>query len=511
MGCCRFTFPGYFSEPFRKSLKHMPRNILTLKRCYTFSYVASPQLMFIRFSPSGAVAMLCTVCCSVLLEAAFRAYSLGQGMKEASDYRWSIWAVVGLQIVTIIVGTFAVVLRCFAVSNQMHSLLLIALKKNSILECQNVFLLAMRNWSFLSGTLNCNLRVVFKFFRALEHIFDSFMFLLRLLADLINEFTVILARVVGDCFTFATEKASIIGLGFSNHKKGCDDDDEMMGMLRKELDHSLECVISSIPNYYSDYLLRKSITDMEMCIKEQSTFPMVPLLKFLGKSAHDSSKGLLKHISNRSDELLLLVCLVRIADSLVPSLRTASMICALDQAFEIVVFIHEKTKTGSPSNNMKMKVAKDIWINGAKTNHWFRTEVTNHFKNGGRVSDFLDCGHGIVDNYLLKIVCHEIFDIINIIGERRVLDTISNATNDHIKKLYNDIEELFVELLHSVMDQLPDVIFESLNDSVPFVEFEKNVKFSMEVVARLNPLGREAQPWWFNRSNIHSFMAPEVV
>ncbi|KAK9081238.1 hypothetical protein Syun_030601 [Stephania yunnanensis] len=124
------------------------------------------------------------------------------------------------------------------------------------------------------------------------------------------------------------------------------------------------------------------------------------------------------------------------------------------------------------------------------------TEVIGHFKNGGCVGDFLDCGHGIVDKYLLKIVCHEVYEIINIIGEQRVLDsTISNATNAHVEKLYNDIEELFVELLHSVMDQLPDVIFESLNDNVPFVEFEENVKTSMELVARLNPL--EVEPWWF--------------
>ncbi|KAK9081240.1 hypothetical protein Syun_030603 [Stephania yunnanensis] len=365
-----------------------------------------------------------------------------------------------------IVGAFTVAFRCLAVGNQMHSLLLIVLKKNNILECHNVFLLAMRNWSFCSGTLNCNWRLFFKFFRALEYIFDSFMFLLRLSADVINEFTIILIRVVGDCFTFVAEKASGIGFGFSSHRRGCDD--EMMGMLRKKLDHSLECVISSIPNYYSDYLLRKSVADMEMCVKKQSTFPMVSLLKFLSKSAH-SSVEVLKLISNRSDELLLLVCLVRIAHSLVPSLRTSSMICALDQAFEIIVFIHEKIKTVSASNNMKMKVAKDIWINGAKTNHWFQTEGNKEY----------------------------------------LTSTISNATNAQVEKLYNDIEELFLELLHSVMDQLPDVIFESLNDVVPFVEFEENVKTSMELVARLNLL--EVEPWWFNCSNIYSFMAPEVL
>ncbi|KAK9138298.1 hypothetical protein Sjap_008892 [Stephania japonica] len=503
MGCFRFTFPGYFSEPFRKSLKYMPRNIRTLKRCYTFSYVASPQLMFIRFSPSATVGMLCTTSCVVLLEAAFRTYSLGQGMKEASDYRWSIWPVVGIQILTVIVGTLAVVSRCLAVSNQMHSLLFIALKKNTILECHNLFLLAQRNWSLWSRTLKHYSRVVFQFFRALEYIFDSLLFLLRIWADCVNE----LIRVVGDCFALAMRKATVIG--FSKRNNGYDDeDDETMVMLRKELDHGLEGVISSIPDFYSDYLLRKSTMDLKFCLEKHSSYPMHSLLKFLGKSTHDSSLGLLKHISNRSDELLLLVCLVRIADSLVPSLRSSSMICALDQAFEIIVFIHEKTKTVCASNSMKTKVAKDIWFSGAISSHWFQTDIIDHFRKGGRANDFLDCSYGIVDKYLLKIVCHEVYDIINIIGEPR-FETISNATNEHIEKLYNDIEQLFVELLHSLIDELPDVIFKSVNESVPFVEFEENVKISMELVARLNLL--EAQPWCFTNSKIQSFMTTDVV
>ncbi|KAK9082231.1 hypothetical protein Syun_031872 [Stephania yunnanensis] len=93
-----------------------------------------------------------------------------------------------------------------------------------VLILSDIFIALRQRKPWIPWTLNCNLRLVFKFFQALEHIFDSFMFLLRLSADVINEFTIILIRVVGDCFTFAAEKASGIGFGFSRHRRGCDDE-----------------------------------------------------------------------------------------------------------------------------------------------------------------------------------------------------------------------------------------------------------------------------------------------
>ncbi|KAK9081263.1 hypothetical protein Syun_030626 [Stephania yunnanensis] len=145
-GCVRSSLPECFCESFRKSVKHMPRNVHTLKRCYTFSYIANPQLICYRYSPSATVGALCTFCCVVLLQSAIRAYSLDHEVKPASDYKWSIWAVVGLQILTIIVGTLAVVLRCLMLASQMHSFFnAAAIKEKRILEGLNIFSLAQRN------------------------------------------------------------------------------------------------------------------------------------------------------------------------------------------------------------------------------------------------------------------------------------------------------------------------------------------------------------------------------
>ncbi|KAK9081261.1 hypothetical protein Syun_030624 [Stephania yunnanensis] len=427
--CLRFKVrTHYFSEHFRKCLKRMPKNIHTLKRCYIHSYTTNPQLMLSRFTPSATVGMLCIVSCVVLLESVLQTLSLDRGTKEASDYKWSIWGVVWLQILTSVVGTSAVVFRSLTFARQVYCLLCIHFKWNTILEWYSLFLLGQRNWTLYSRAL-----------------------------------------------------------------------------LRKEFDELEGATPLSAPDFYSDYLLRKSIADMEMCINKHSSFPLHDLLKFLGKPAYGSME-LLKQIGQSSDELLLLVCLVRIADSLVPSLQTASLVCALDQAFEIIVFIHERTKVISASINMKINFAKDIWMSRSIKNHWFQTCVIEHFKQGICTNHFRDHVHETVHHKeLLKVVSHELYDIISIIGEPRISNVIIGGTNEQIGELYDLIEQLFVALLHSFIEQLPGVIFNGLSVGVPNLEFQNNVTISMKLIARLKIL--EMEPSGFASGNIKSFMA----
>ncbi|KAK9081805.1 hypothetical protein Syun_031021 [Stephania yunnanensis] len=190
-------------------------------------------------------------------------------------------------------------------------------------------------------------------------------------------------------------KSNIIA--FSKNKRRDDDDDEMMVMLRKEFDELEGATPLSAPNFYGDYLLRKSIADMEMCINKHSSLPLHHLLNFLGKPTYGSME-LLKQIGQSSDELLLLVCLV---------------------------------------------------------------------------------------------VSHELYDIISIIGEPRISNVIIGGTNEQIGELYDLIEQLFVALLHSFIEQLPGVIFNGLNEGVPTLEFQNNVTISMKLIARLKILEME--------------------
>ncbi|KAK9081254.1 hypothetical protein Syun_030617 [Stephania yunnanensis] len=506
-GGSRMTYYDYFTLPIRKSLQHMPRNVYTLKRCYIHSYITDPQLALCRFSSSATVGVLCTICFAVLSETAIRAYSLDKGLKGDSDYKWSIWVVVGLQMITLLVGALSIVCRCLALASQMHCLLLIGLKRLTFLESHNVFLLTHRNWNLYLKTLNHS-RMVFQIFRTMENILDSSLFLTRIWVESVNKLTLVAIRIARDFFALTIEKAGIVdGLRLSKGRGVIDDlndDDKIILKLKKEFDDDgLDKYMSQIPNFYSEFLLRKGFMDMEMCIKKHSTYPMHSLLDFLGKETHDDSMKLLKQISKSSDKLLLLVCLVRMADSLAPSLRIVSLASALDQAFEIIVFIHEKTHAINASKAMKVNLANDIWRNKHIRNHWFQTYIIKHLKSGGCSCHILDRVAELDDKYLSNFFIQELHDIINIVGDPRV-DAI-RSTNGSIEELYDRIERLFVELLHSFFDQFPDAIFNSLNESVRAFEFQENVKTSMELVARF----KDVDPLHYANHNIGSFMTTD--
>ncbi|KAK9138326.1 hypothetical protein Sjap_008920 [Stephania japonica] len=495
--CVKSTFTDYFTESFRRSMKYMPRNIRTLKRCYMFSYITSSQLLFCRFSHTTTIGMLCTVCCVVLLQAMVRVYRLDLGMKEGSDYKWSIWAVVGLQILTFVVGILAVVFRCIALASQMHSPLFSLFKETSIFYFYQIQLLIHRNWDMYGQASNYS-RVVFKIFRVSQHALWSTLVGVRIWAVCMDKLSVIMLLAARDCFAWVMIKSGV-DFAFSNCSRG---DDRVLGMLRKEFgDTGSE--LKSIPNFYSDHFLWKSNQEMEKCIKEHSKNSMHCLHKFLGKP-HQSA-GLLKQISKTSDELLLLVCLARMAHLLASSILADSLVSALDQAFEVIVFIHENTKTISISSGLKINIAKDIWMNRSITNHWFQNDFIKHL-NKGVPSPVLDHVCGIVDKYMqVSLMRQEVSDIISIIGEPK----LGIISDENMHELYDRIEQLFVELLHSFIDRLPEAIFNSVSESVPSVEFEINAKIAMKLIAKLNIM--EANSLCFTCSNMTSFMTTDTA
>ncbi|KAK9081212.1 hypothetical protein Syun_030575 [Stephania yunnanensis] len=304
----------------------------------------------------------------------------------------------------------------------------------------------------------------------MENILDSLLFLMRIWAESVNKLILVAIRMVREFFALAMEKVNIIdcfGLleGFIDDSN----DDKMILKLKSEFeDHGHDKYSSSIPALHDD-----------------------------------GSVELLKQISSSSDELVLLVCLVRMADSLASSLRIVPLASALDQAFEIIVFIHAKTITKSGSNAMKINVAKDIWMNKSNSNHWFQTYIIDPLKRGC-ANHIHDCIAGLFDNYLLNFVICELYDIINIIGEPRV--EAIRSTNGSVEELYNRIEQLFAELLLSFFDQLPNAIFNSLNERVAAVEFQKNVKIWMKLVARFT----DVDPKHYANRNIGSFMTTDM-
>ncbi|KAK9081242.1 hypothetical protein Syun_030605 [Stephania yunnanensis] len=229
------TYYEYFTLPIRKSLQHMPRNVYALKRCYIHSYITDPQLALCRFTSNATVGVFCTICFGVLSKIAIQAYSLDKGLKGDSNYKWSIWVVVGLRMITLLVGALTIVCRCLALASQMHCLLLIGLKRLTFLESHNVFLSTHRNWILYLKTLNHS-RMVFQIFLTMENILDSSLFLTRIWVESVNKLTLVAIRIARDFFALTIEKTGIVdGLRLSKGRGVIDDlndDDKIILKLK---------------------------------------------------------------------------------------------------------------------------------------------------------------------------------------------------------------------------------------------------------------------------------------
>ncbi|KAK9138702.1 hypothetical protein Sjap_009296 [Stephania japonica] len=476
------SFSEYYNEPFRKALEREPKNMQTIKRWYLYSYMTSPQLLFCRVYFKAAVSLLCTTCFACLSQAVFRAYAL-EGLrfhKEVSDYKWSMWAVVGLQILAILIGTLTIVCRWISLTGEIRSPVLLTLNKDGVHNFYKLYLLMQRNWDIYYLSLDFP-RVVSRTVRVLQNIINSLLFPISICSACIDKVALSISWKAMVCLKFS--------FGFVKCKNQRENgDDERVPKLMKELG------AEPVSDLSSGYLLQKSSRDMKMFIAKHSAHPMHSLEQFLGRT-HGST--LLKQISEGGDELILLVYLVRMADALAPSTHSVLLVSAFDEAFETIEFIQEKTKVSSALSKAKRNVAKDIWMSRNMNNHWFQKDFIKQLKvddNPGY------CLHGILGivqkSPLLRFAQQEVSDIVDIISKPRF----------DMEESYGLMEQLFVELLYWFIDQLPDVIFTSLKESKTGKDFEENAKLSLKFVSRLNLLKIESLHQSIS-SNICSFMA----
>ncbi|KAK9138703.1 hypothetical protein Sjap_009297 [Stephania japonica] len=461
--CVRSSFSEYYFEPFRKALEHEPRNIQTIKRWYLYSYITSPQLLICKISFTATASLLCTTCFACLSQAVFRAYAL-EGLrfhKEVSDYKWSMWAVVGLQILAILIGTLAIVCRWLSLTGEIRSPVLLTLKEDGVHNFYKLYLLVQRNWDIYFLSLDFP-RVVSQTVRVLQNMINSLLFPISICSACIDEVALSICRKVMACLEFS------FGIMKCENKRE-NGDDERVPKLMKELG------AEPVSDLSSGYLLQKSSKDMKMFIMKHSAHPMHSLEQFLGRT-HDST--LLEQISEGSDELILLVYLVRIAEALAPSTRSALLVSAFDKTFETIEFIHEKTKPSSALSKVKRNIAKDIWKSRNMNNHWFQKDFIRQLQvEGNPGSCLLRILEIVRKSELMRFAQQEVSDIVDIISNPRSME-----------ELYGIMEKLFVDLLYWFIEQLPNVIFTSLNESKTGKDFEENAKLSLKFVSGLNLL-----------------------
>ncbi|KAL5722120.1 hypothetical protein ACHQM5_005679 [Ranunculus cassubicifolius] len=85
-----------------------------LKHCHFHSYFSNPQLRVCAFTHYATTGKGCTYAPLILLEAVIRTYIMDLKFCQGiSDYKWSVWVVLIIQILTIVIGSLAITFRWF--------------------------------------------------------------------------------------------------------------------------------------------------------------------------------------------------------------------------------------------------------------------------------------------------------------------------------------------------------------------------------------------------------------
>ncbi|KAK9159633.1 hypothetical protein Syun_005974 [Stephania yunnanensis] len=214
----------------------------TIKRWYLYSYISGPQLLICKSSFTATASLLCTTCFACLSQAAFRAFVV-EGLrfhKEVSDYKWSMWAVVGLQILALLIGTLAIVCGWLSLTSEIRSPVLRTLKEDGVHSFYKLYLLVQRNWDVYFLSLDYP-KVVRRIVRVLQIIINSLLFLISVFSACIDQVALSISLKTTAC----------LGGG-----------DERVPKLMKELRNE------PVSDLSTGYLLQKSSRYMKMFYRE---------------------------------------------------------------------------------------------------------------------------------------------------------------------------------------------------------------------------------------------------
>ncbi|KAF5200917.1 hypothetical protein FRX31_009495 [Thalictrum thalictroides] len=179
---------------------------------------------------------------------------------------------------------------------------------------------------------------------------------------------------------------------------------------------------------------------------------------------------------------LSIVLLVRIAQVSIPDSRSESLVQTFRETKEVIHFIDKTISTKSFENNDKLLFARAVWKGPD-----FNCLLPRIFASASEPSSDLDRAVVIITNLKrvlpLDLVRRELGYIMEFINRR---------TYSSIEDLYTFIEQLFVDILHTLLTQLPVAIFKLLTES-PVEEFEGRATLAFKLLCKLESLEGKVQ------------------
>ncbi|KAK9140764.1 hypothetical protein Scep_010445 [Stephania cephalantha] len=452
-----------------------------------YSHSREPELLRCKLSHYPTMGLLCAICLVVLLEATFRALDwkkLAFSSQSASDYKWSMWFVVGTQIVTITIGCASIGFKCLVLGSQMKPFRFEVWKHVDFLLYQQSrsFVPYFQN-SYLPKSLSRS--CILETSQVLQDTVSFVQFVIDIGMDWIDQLLVFsivnMKRLMGKC----------LGI-FKKNKKG---EDQSI--------HHDQLGPFPLDEVFRTWMFKKSLENITMLILKERVEPssshLIPLLSrypdplFIQNLT--SMEGQIK------DEFILATILVRIIDAILPSDLTRSLLSAFDEVFDALCFIWENTRSKSLESDLYMSVARDYWMCRHSSNHYFQKGFIKPLKRWINKSN-LGVGPALQAFRPGSTSLSR-----SVIGT--VVDIIKPQERESLQELHKRLEELFVSLLHRFINRLPEAISHYMVESPPH-DFPRRASLCLKFLCKLNLFDVFiVVPW--SEANIVRFITRDYV
>ncbi|KAK9138875.1 hypothetical protein Sjap_009469 [Stephania japonica] len=448
-----------------------------VKSWYMSSYVNNPQLLLCTTPFSSAIGPICIMCSLVLLQATYRSIVVRnlRFCEGVSDYRWSVWIIVVMQIVTTAFGALAIAFRWLAVVCHLNTDHVFGI----VPEFEDLRL----QFSFIKRSLKTSTMVLSKFILK-----SGLLFLLVLI-----HVPIIVAALI---VIYISDRRGSLGRSADRARENT----VSLGLWREDfefetMDRLSQRAIMICVNNMNKWMnverdpppYHHMVQMLSRC--HHSTVPQL-LNRFLDIDTNKETRGKVTCFS--------MVLLVKLVAACVPSTLTKSMIDALGEAFEIAYYVDKKMNVQS-ADSRNRHLAK-LLLEGGDIDLSKKSLLEN------------------IDDDPVRSAISKFRSAYRILPEGpTILESIkvSHFVRDReyatIEELYDCVEQLFSEMLQHFLAQLPNCVFKEVNDA-SVEDCEEHARFITKHICKLHSSLEDKVQWKFPAgfpNTSHFFDSPQ--
>ncbi|KAK9152842.1 hypothetical protein Sjap_000322 [Stephania japonica] len=418
-----------------------------LKVCFLYSYESNHQLRRCRKNICPATSALCSTCVVVLLKVILQSLVSKDLVfcQDISDYGWSMWTIVLIQIVAIIVGGSGTVIRVLAMANH--------LEKRIELQGDHI--------SLLRGIIEFSAGII-------SHLIASFIEVVGVVIGMISLVIVyIWFTEPASCFRRA-RMCSYRAL-FEICKPKCEDEEgskEYKG-LRSDEGQLLD-----------DWTIRKCGKDMKRLIDKSMANIPNHLIQLLRQTPPSTQEYSLATFLGNQHEICSnsIIVLAKIATLSFPSPRSRFILGSSNEVFKILEYIDLRTSLAYIKERSQM--ARLLWSNMQFYNSVFEEPKSCSIPSQMQLDEAIETIKNVKEKSRLKhpLIMQEV---------DAILDFVLQKAYASMEELHRGLEQLFVDMLNEHLAQLPGTILKEISESSP-EDMEKRLRKALEVVSKFN-------------------------